>query len=51
MARLLIKNAEVINEGNRFVTDILIKDEIISLISNNINIDSETEVILSLIHI
>ena len=45
MARLLIKNAEVINEGNRFVTDILIKDEIISLISNNINIDSETEVI------
>jgi len=45
MARLLIKNGEVINEGNRFVTDILIKDEIISLISNNINIDSETEVI------
>ena len=45
MASLLIKNAKIINEGSIFFGDILIEGEIISSISNNINIDSETEVI------
>ena len=45
MDSLLIKNAKIINEGNIFVGDILIEGEIISSISNKINIDSRTEVI------
>ena len=45
MDSLLIKNAKIINEGNIFVGDILIEGEIISSISNKINIDSGTEVI------
>ena len=45
MDSLLIKNAKIINEGNIFVGDILIEGEIISSISNKINIDSVTEVI------
>ncbi len=45
MDSLLIKNAKIINEGNIFVGDILIEGEIISSISNKINIDSQTEVI------
>ena len=42
MDSLLIKNAKIINEGNIFVGDILIEGEIISSISNKINIDSGT---------
>ena len=45
MGKLLIKNATVINEGNRLEQDILIEGEIISSVSNNIQIDSNTEVI------
>ena len=45
MDSLLIKNAKIINEGNIFVGDILIEGEIISSISNKINVDSGTEVI------
>jgi len=45
MDSLLIKNAKIINEGNIFVGDILIEGEIISSISNKINIESGTEVI------
>ena len=45
MDSLLIKNAKIINEGNIFVGDILIEGEIISSISNKINIDPGTEVI------
>ena len=45
MDSLLIKNAKIINEGNIFVGDILIEGEMISSISNKINIDSRTEVI------
>ena len=45
MDSLLIKNAKIINEGNILFGDILIEGEIISSISNKINIDSGTEVI------
>ena len=45
MGKLLIKNATVINEGNRLEEDVLIKGEIISSVSKNIQIDSDTEVI------
>ena len=45
MGKLLIKNATVINEGNRSEEDILIEGEIISLMSKNIQIGSDTEVI------
>ena len=45
MGKLLIKNATIINEGNRSENDILIDGEIISSISKKIQIDLETEVI------
>ena len=45
MCKLLIKNATVINEGKRFIKDVLIEEEKISSISTNITIDSTTEVI------
>ena len=45
MGKLLIKNATIINEGNRSENDILIEGEIISSISKKIQIDLETEVI------
>ena len=34
----LIKNAEIINEGKKFNSDILIKNQFISKIENNINL-------------
>ena len=45
MGKLLIKNATVINEGNRLEEDVLIEGEVISSVSKNIQIDSDTEVI------
>jgi len=45
MEKLLIKNATIINEGNRLKEDILIEGEIISSISKKIKIDSVTKVI------
>ena len=45
MRKLLIKNATIINEGNRLKKDILIEGEIISSISQKIKIDSVTKVI------
>ena len=45
MGKLLIKNATIINEGNRLEGDILIEGEIISSISKNIHTDLDTEVI------
>ena len=45
MDKLLIKNATVINEGNRLYEDILIEGDIITSISKKINIDSDTQVI------
>lgn len=45
MEKLLIKNATIINEGNRIKEDILIEGEIISSISKKIKIDSVTKVI------
>ena len=45
MCKLLIKNATVINEGKRFIKDVLIEEEKISSISTNIPTDSTTEVI------
>ncbi len=45
MGKLLIKNATLINEGNRLEKDILIEGEIISKVSKKIQIDSDTEVI------
>jgi len=45
MEKLLIKNATIINEGNRLKEDILIEGEVISSISKKIKIDSVTKVI------
>ena len=45
MGKLLIKNATIINEGNRLEGDILIEGEIISSVSKNIQTDLDTEVI------
>ena len=45
MGKLLIKNATVITEGNRLEEDVLIEGEVISSVSKNIQIDSDTEVI------
>ena len=45
MGKLLIKNATIINEGNRLEGDILIEGEIISSVSKNIQTDIDTEVI------
>ncbi len=45
MGKLLIKNATVINEGNRLNEDILIEGDLITSISKKIQIDSDTQVI------
>ena len=45
MDKLLIKNATVINEGNRLNEDILIEGDLITSISKKIQIDSDTQVI------
>ena len=45
MVKLLIKNATVINEGNRLNEDILIEGDLITSISKKIQIDSDTQVI------
>ena len=45
MGKLLIKNATVINEGNRLNEDILIEGDLITSISKKIQIDSNTQVI------
>ena len=34
----LIKNAQIVNEGKKFKSDILIKNQFISKIDNNINL-------------
>ena len=45
MGKLLIKNATVINEGNRLNEDILIEGDLITSISKKIQTDSDTQVI------
>ena len=45
MGKLLIKNATVINEGNRLSEDILIEGDLIASISKKIQVDSDTQVI------
>ena len=45
MGKLLIKNATVINEGNRLSEDILIEGDLITSISKKIQVDSDTQVI------
>ena len=45
MGKLLIKNATVINEGNRLSEDILIEGDLITSISKKIKIDSDMQVI------
>ena len=45
MGKLLIKNATIINEGNRLYEDILIEGDLIASISKKIQIDSDTQVI------
>ena len=45
MGKLLIKNATVINEGNRLSEDILIEGDLITSISKKIQFDSDTQVI------
>jgi len=45
MSKLLIKNATVINEGNRLSEDILIEGDLITSISKKIQVDSDTQVI------
>jgi Dihydroorotase and related cyclic amidohydrolases len=45
MGKLLIKNATIINEGNRLNEDILIEGDLITSISKKIHIDSNTQVI------
>ena len=47
MSSILIKNATIINEGKTFRSDLLIKDELISSIGSNdqINIPSGTKII------
>ena len=45
MGKLLIKNATVINEGNRLSEDILIEGDLITSISKKIKVDSDTQVI------
>ncbi|OSY87173.1 dihydroorotase [Tenacibaculum holothuriorum] len=42
--KYLIKNAQIVNEGKTFVSDLLIENEIISKISENIT-DTDTEII------
>ncbi|WP_198938441.1 dihydroorotase [Tenacibaculum holothuriorum] len=44
MMKYLIKNAQIVNEGKTFVSDLLIENEIISKISENIT-DTDTEII------
>ena len=45
MGKLLIKNATVINEGNRLSEDILIEGDLITSISKKIQVDSDMQVI------
>ena len=45
MGKLLIKNATVINEGNRLSKDILVEGDLITSISKKIQVDSDTQVI------
>ena len=39
--RTLIKNAQIVNEGKIYKSDVLIKNQIIKEIANNINIDTD----------
>ena len=45
MKRILLKNGEVVNEGKRFVADILIKGERIEKIAGSIDGSEADEVI------
>ena len=45
MGKLLIKNATVINEGNRLSKDILVEGDLITSISKKIQVDSDMQVI------
>ena len=41
MSSTLIKNARIVNQGNIFVSDLLIEDDIISKIDEDISFDAD----------
>lgn len=45
MKKILIKNAQVVNEGNIFTADVLIENEIISKIADEISISDDVQLI------
>ena len=51
--KTLIKNAQIVNEGKIFKSDLLIEDRIIKKVANTINekVDKSIDAELSLIHI